>query len=141
MIYYILAVLCLSTLLGLVGVFGWQVRLNRQKNLDYSSLDDYGVIGLALDYLAFKIVRSCWNVLFKAYLFSVHFAKNCISTARFVIVKVERRFNRLAANMPEPEDIHKTDKVSFFLKEIKEHKENMMAEIQNGAIAEEIENR
>jgi len=140
MFYYILVIISLASLAGLVWLFRSQILVNRTKNIDYQSLNHYRVSGLAVDYLAFKIVRFCQNFIFKAYLFSVHFAKNCASTARYVIVKVERRFNLIASNMPEPEEIHKTDKVSFFLKEIKDHKENVMAEIQNGAIAEEIEN-
>ncbi len=139
MVYYILAVLSLISLVGLVFVLARQVRYNRSHNIDYRSLDHYAVTGLVIDYLAFKIVRFFREVLLKSYLFSVHFIKNCISTARFVIVKVEKKFNRIAANMPEPEDIHKTDKVSFFLREIKDHKENAMAELQSEALAEEGE--
>ena len=141
MFYYILAGLSFISLAGLVWLFRAQVLANRQNNLDYHKLKNYGVSGLAVDYLAFKIVRLCQDFLFKAYLFSVHFIKNCVSTARYFIVRVERRFNIIASNMPEPEEFHKTSNVSSFLKEIKDHKENVMTEIQNGAIAEEIENR
>lgn len=139
MVYYILAVLSLISLAGLVFILARQVRYNRGLNIDYRSLDHYAVTGLVIDYMAFKIVRFFRELLLKAYLFSVHFVKNCVSTARFVIVKIERRFNMIAANMPEPEDIHKTDKVSFFLREIKDHKETVMAELHNEALAEEIE--
>lgn len=138
MIYYILVVLSLLSLGGLVFIFYRQVRHNRELNLDYRSLGRYGVTGLAIDYLAFRIVRFFREILFKGYLFSIHFVKNCISTTRFFIVRVERRFNLIAANMPEPDEIHRTDKVSFFLKEIKDHKETMMAELKNDA-SEEVE--
>ena len=139
MIYYILAIVSLSSFLGLVWLFAKQVRSNRQKNLDYRSLGKFAVTGLAVDYLAFRIVRFCRELLLKLYLFSVHFVKNCISTTRFIIVKIERRFNNLAANMPEPDDFHRTDKVSHFLREIKDHKENAMSEIKNSSIEEEFE--
>lgn len=139
MVYYILAVLSLISLVGLIFILMRQVRYNRELNIDYRSLDHYAVTGLVIDYLAFKIVRFFREVLLKSYLFLVHFIKNCVSTARFVIVKVERRFNMIAANMPEPDDIHKTDKVSFFLKEIKDHKETVMAELQSEALNEEGE--
>lgn len=141
MVYYILAVLSLISFAGLFFILFKQVRYNRDSNIDYRSLGHIRVSSLAVDYFAFKIVHFFREILLKAYLFLVHFIKNCITTARYVIVKAERRFNRIAANMPEPDEVHKNDKVSFFLKEIKEHKENVMAEIHNGAIAEEIENR
>jgi len=139
MIYYILAVISLGSFLGLVWLFTYQIKSNRQKNLDYRSLGKFAVTGLVVDYLAFRIVRFCREVLLKLYLFSVHFVKNCISTTRFVIVKIEKRFNHLAANMPEPDDFHRTDKVSHFLREIKDHKENVMTEIKNSSIEEEFE--
>lgn len=138
MIYYILAIVSLISLGVLVWLFAKQVRLNRQNNLDYRKLSHFAVTGLVVDYLAFRLVRLCRETLIKTYLFLVHFVKNCISTARFVIVKLEKRFNRLTVNMPEPDDFHKTDKVSHFLREIKDHKETVMAEIQNGA-ADEVE--
>ena len=141
MFYYILAGLSLASLAGLIAVFGYQVRANRKKNIDYHELSNYHATSLAVDYLAFKIVHFCRNFVFKSYLFLVHFVKNCISTARYALVRIEKKFNLLAANMPEPEEIHKNANVSSFLKEIKEHKENVMTEIQSGAIAEEIENR
>lgn len=140
MFYYILAVVSLVSFSGLTWLLRAQVLANRSKNIDYRELNHYRVSGLAVDYLAFKIVRFCQNFVAKAYVFSIHFAKNCASTARYFIVKIERRFNLIASNIPESEEIHKNDKVSFFLKEIKDHKDNVMAEIQNGAIAEEIEN-
>lgn len=139
MVYYILAVLSLISLAGSVFILARQVRYNRGLSIDYRSLEHYAVTGLVIDYMAFKIVHFFREILLKGYLFSVHFIKNCISTARFVIVKVERRFNMIAANMPELDDIHKTDKVSFFLREIKDHKENAMAELQSEALAEEGE--
>jgi hypothetical protein len=139
MVYYILIIISLASLAGLIGIVGWRVRVNRQKNLDYQSLGNYAITGLVIDYIAFRIVRFFRELIFKSYLFLVHFVKNCISTSRFVIVKIERRFNHLAANMPEPDEFHKTDKVSHFLREIKDHKENVMMEIKNGAIEEEFE--
>jgi hypothetical protein len=138
MVYYILIILSLASLSGLVGILGWQIKGNRQKNLDYRSLGNYAITGLVIDYMAFKIVRFFRELIFKSYLFLVHFVKNCISTSRYIIVKVERRFNNLAANMPEPDEFHKTDKVSHFLREIKDHKENAMSEIKNSSIEEEF---
>ena len=134
MVYYILAVFSLISLAGAIFILGRQVRYNRELSIDYRSLEHYGVTGLVIDYLAFKIVHFFREILLKSYLFLVHFIKNCISTARYAIVKVEKRFNLIAANMPELDDIHKTDKVSFFLREIKDHKETVMAELQSEAI-------
>jgi len=143
MIYYILAVLSLASFLIIAYVLNRQVRLNREKNLNYQSLNKYAVTGFFVDYLAFSIVHFCREVVNKTYLFFVHFTKNCIATVRYLIVRIERKFNRLTANIQSPEAIHKNSKVSFFLKEIKEHKENKMAEIQDAAqlAGEEIEKK
>ena len=50
---------------------------------------------------------------------------------RHIIVKTEKRFNQIVDSAPSSEEIHKTDKVSFFLKEIKDHKDATIAKIQN----------
>lgn len=138
MIYYILAFLSLVSLAGIVFILFRRVRHNRQLGIDYHSLGNYAVTGLFIDYLAFKIVHFFRGVLFKTYVFSAHFIKNCISIARYLIVKIERRFKLAVANIPRPDEVHKTDKVSFFLKEIKDHKETVMAELKSEA-EEEIE--
>ena len=141
MVYYILIALSLFSLAGLAVVLGWQARENRRRQINYRELGNYRVSGLLVDYLAFKIVRFFRGLVIKSYVFSMHFIKNLISTARYLIVKIERRFNRLAANLTKPDEIHTTDKVSFFLREIKDHKETMMAEMKNSSSNnKEIEN-
>lgn len=136
MVYYILAIIALLSLALLLVIFRRQIIINRQKNLDFRELGNYAVTNQVIDYLAFKIVRFCQDLLRKFYLFSIHFIKNSVATARYAIVKIEKKFNKIVDSSPTPEEIHKTDKVSFFLKEIKEHKENAMAEIQNGGVGE-----
>jgi len=131
MIYYILAIITLISLAALLAIFRRQIIINRGKNLDYNELSHYAVTNLVIDYLAFKIVRFCQTILKKFYIFSLHFIKNSMAAIRSAIVKIEKHFNKIVDSAPGPEDIHKTDKVSFFLKEIKEHKEAAMAEIQN----------
>ncbi|HRZ30587.1 MAG TPA: hypothetical protein P5274_02900 [Candidatus Paceibacterota bacterium] len=138
MVYYILAVLSLVSFIGMAFILIGRVRHNRELEIDYRSLGNYGVTGLFVDYLAFKIVHFFRGVLFKTYLFSAHFIKNCISVTRYLIVKIERRFKLAVANIPRPDEVHKTDKISFFLKEIKDHKETVMAELKSEA-EEEIE--
>ncbi|MFA6254330.1 MAG: hypothetical protein WC640_03760 [Candidatus Paceibacterota bacterium] len=133
MVYYILAIIALLSLASLLAIFRRQIIINRGKNLDYNELNQFAVTNLAIDYLAFKIVRFCQITLQKFYLFSIHFIKNSMATARYVIVRTEKYFNKIVDSAPEPEEIHKTDKVSFFLKEIKDHKDAAMAELQSNA--------
>jgi hypothetical protein len=124
-------------------IFRRQIITNRGKNLDYKDFRHYAITNLAIDYLAFKIVRFCQTVIKKFYIFSIHFVKNSVATARYAIVRLEKRFNKIVDSAPSPEEIHKTDKVSFFLKEIKEHKEAAMAEFEEAneeAQKEKIEN-
>lgn len=132
MVYYILAIIALVSLAALVAIFRRQVIANRGKNLDYNNFRNYAVANLAIDYLAFKIVRFWQITLHKFYIFSLHFIKNSVSMTRYALVKIEKKFNKIVDAAPSPEEIHKTDKVSSFLKEIKDHKENAMAEMQNG---------
>jgi hypothetical protein len=136
MVYYILAIISLVSLASLLAIFRRQIIINREKNLDFNNFRHYEITSQVIDYLAFRIVRFCQAVLNKFYLFSLHFIKNSVATARYGIVKVERKFNKIVDSTPTPEEIHKTDKVSFFLKEIKEHKENAMAEMQNSGLGE-----
>ena len=131
MVYYILAIIALISLASLLAIFRYQIIINRGKKLNYNEFSHYAITNLAIDYLAFRIVRFFQILLKKFYIFSLHFVKNSVSTARYLIVKIERRFNRIVASSPRPEDIHKADKVSFFLKEIKEHKEAAMAQSHN----------
>jgi len=131
MVYYILAIVALVSLAVLSWLFRRQIMINRAKNLDYNGLKHYAVANVVIDYLAFKIVRFCQSMLRKLYLFSLHFVKNSMATARYAIVKTEKRFNQIVDSTPTPEEIHKTDKVSSFLKEIKDHKETAMFEFQN----------
>ncbi|OJI09256.1 MAG: hypothetical protein COV08_01500 [Candidatus Vogelbacteria bacterium CG10_big_fil_rev_8_21_14_0_10_49_38] len=138
MVYYILGILSLVSLAAVAIILGRQIRTNRERQLDYGNLKDYQVTALLVDYLAFRIVRFCRLVLTKSYLFLVHFVKNSISTARYVIVKIERRFNHLASGLAKPEAIHVNDKVSSFLKEIKDYKETVMVEIKNDAENREL---
>ncbi|MFA5023129.1 MAG: hypothetical protein WC385_00885 [Candidatus Paceibacterota bacterium] len=133
MVYYILAIIALITLAALSVIFRRQIILNRGKNLDYNEFRHYAITNLAIDYLAFKIVRLCQVALKKFYIFSLHFIKNSMATARYTIVRVERKFNKIVDSAPTPDEIHRTDKVSSFLKEIKDHKENAMAEMQSSA--------
>ena len=133
MVYYTLAIVALISLVILFFLFRRQIMINRAKNLDYNELNHYGVANVMIDYLAFKIVRFCQSALRKLYLFSLHFVKNSMATARYAMVKSEKRFNQIVDSAPSPEEIHKTDKVSFFLKEIKDHKDATMAEIQTTA--------
>ena len=133
MVYYILAIIALVSLSTLVAIFRRQIIANRGKNLDYNNFRNYAVTNLAIDYLAFKIVRFCQVVLHKLYIFSLHFVKNSVSIARYTIVRAEKKFNKIVDATPSPEEIHKTNKVSSFLKEIKDHKENAMAEMQGNA--------
>lgn len=140
MFYYILALVCLISFIFLVGVLGRQVKINRRNNLDYKGLANLETTNLVIDYVAFKIVRACEMAGSKLYIFLVHFLKNSISLARYVLVRVERRFNQFVANLPDSKGIHKSDKMSFFLKEIKEHKEVVMTEIKNNGVPEEFEN-
>jgi len=139
MVYYILAVLFLVSFVGMVLILGLRVRHNRKEGIDYHRLGYYGVTGLVVDYLAFRIVHFFRGMLFKTYLFSAHFLKNCISVTRYFIVKVERRFKIAVASIPKPDGVHKTDKVSFFLKEIKDHKETVMPDMQKEETKEKIE--
>jgi len=126
----------------LLAIFRRQIIVNRGKNLDYHDFSHYAITNLAIDYLAFKIVRFCQTTLHKFYLFSIHFIKNSMATTRYAIVRAERKFNKIVDAAPSPEEIHKTDNVSSFLKEIKDHKETAMAEMQSSnleAQKEEIE--
>lgn len=141
MLYYLLAFLCLISFIFLATLLGWQVRVNRRNNLDYHGLTNLGTTSLVIDYFAFKIVRGCEVFGSKIYLFLIHFLKNSISLARYLLVRVERRFNLFVAGLPDKKGVHKSDKMSFFLKEIKEHKDNVMAELQSEALAEEVENK
>ena len=143
MVYYTLAIVALISLVILFFLFRRQIMINRAKNLDYNELNHYAVANVMIDYIAFKIVRFCQSGLRKLYLFSLHFVKNSMATARYAMVKSEKRFNQIVDSAPSPEEIHKTDKVSFFLKEIKDHKDATMAEIQttaDEAKKEKIEN-
>lgn len=139
MIYYILAFVCLISFITLLGILSWQVKVNRRNNLDYSGLAGLGTTNLVIDYFAFKIVRLCEIIGSKLYIFLVHFLKNSISLARYLLVRVEKRFNQFVAGLPDKKGIHKTDKMSFFLKEIKDHKETIMAELQGETLVEEGE--
>ncbi len=133
MVYYILAIIALVSLVVLIAIFRRQIIANRGKKLDYSNFRNYTVTNLAIDYLAFKIVRFWQITLHKLYIFSLHFIKNSVSMARYTIVRAEKKFNKIVDAAPGPEEIHKTNKVSSFLQEIKDHKESAMAEIQSGA--------
>ncbi len=131
MVYYILAIMALVSLAILLALFRHQIMINRGKNLDYNELNHYVLANVAIDYLAFKIVYFCQMVLKKLYLFLLHFVKNSMAMTRHIIVKTEKRFNQIVDSAPSSEEIHKTDKVSFFLKEIKDHKDATIAKIQN----------
>ena len=133
MVYYILAIIALVSLAILLAIFRRQIIVNRGKNLDYTNFEHYAIANIAIDYLAFKIVRFCQVTIGKFYLFSLHFIKNSVAAVRYGIVKLEKRFNQIVDSAPTPEEIHKTDKVSFFLKEIKDHKDAAMAEMQSSA--------
>lgn len=139
MFYYILALVCLASLVGFVVILFRQVKINRQNNLDYHRLDNFESTSLALDFLAFKIVHWCRLLASRVYAFSLHFIRNSISLFRYLLVKVERRFNHWVAGLPEANTVHKSDKMSFFLKEIKDHKETVMAEIKNDVAKDEFE--
>lgn len=131
MIYYILTAITLISLISLIIIFRWQIMINRKKKLDYSEFNQFAVINVVIDYLAFKIVHFSQVILKKFYVFLLHFVKNSMATIRYLVVKIEKRFNRIIAATPEPDGVHKTDKVSSFLKEIKDHKEAAILEIKN----------
>src|SRR3989338_8674026 len=116
MVYYILAIIAFVTLVVLSAIFRRQIIINRGKNLDYNEFSHYAITNLAIDYLAFKIVRFCQVTLKKFFLFSLHFVKNSMAAARYAIIKLEKHFNQIVDSAPGPEDIHRTDKVSSFLK-------------------------
>lgn len=137
--YYILALICLISFLVLFGLLNWQVKRNRRNNLDYRGLANLGTTNLVIDYFAFKIVNFCEVISSKSYIFFVHFLKNSISLTRYILVRIEKRFNQFVAGLPDKKGIYKTDKMSFFLKEIKDHKDTVMAELQGEALAEEEE--
>ncbi len=135
---YILIGLSFLSLAGLVGLLGWKIKANRENNIDHTQLDDYGITHLVVDYIAFKIVHFCKQTINKVYLFLLFFTRNVLSVIRFVVFKIEKKFSSVAELAKERKAVHKEGPVSFFLQEIKEHKENAMAEIK---IAAEEENR
>jgi len=138
---YILIGLSFLSLAGLVWLLGQKIRENRKNNIDHTQLDDYGVTHLVIDYVAFKIVHFCKETLSKIYLFSLFFTRNILSVVRYVVFRVEKKFSSVAESAKEKKAIHKEGPVSFFLQEIKEHKENVMAEIKSAAEEEANQGR
>ncbi|MCX6713601.1 MAG: hypothetical protein NTV48_00650 [Candidatus Vogelbacteria bacterium] len=130
---YILIGLSFLSLAGLVWLLGRKIKANRANNIDHTQLDDYGITHLVIDYIAFKIVHFCKETLNKLYLFSLFFTRNVLSLVRYLTFRIEKKFSAVAESAKQKKTIHKEGPVSFFLQEIKEHKENAMAEIKSAA--------
>jgi len=97
---------------------------------------DYSIAHLVVDYLAFRLVYFCKQTISKGYLFLLYFLRNSISVIRYLIIRLEKRFYRFTESIKEKEKVIHQGKVSSFLKEIREHKENVMAGNREGFLAE-----
>lgn len=132
----ILITICLLSLTGLVILLAWRVSCNRRNHLDFNQVADYFIAHLVVDYLAFRLVYFCKQTISKGYLFLLYFLRNSISVIRYLIIRLEKRFYRFTESIKEKEKVIHQGKVSSFLKEIREHKENVMAGNREGFLAE-----
>lgn len=129
---YILIWILLLSLGGIVILLGGKIISNRRKNVDYTQFGDYSITHLMVDYVAFKIVYWSKQTIAKIYIFALFFLRNSLSVIRYLIIRFEKKFYHFTESMKEKQQIvHKDGSVSSFLKEIKEHKENAMADVQD----------
>lgn len=115
------------SLAGLVILLVWRISYNRRNHIDFNQVADYSIAHLIVDYIAFRLVYFCKRTINKIYLFSLFFARNSISVVRYLIIRLEKRFYRFTESIKEKEKVIHQGEVSSFLKEIREHKENVMA--------------
>lgn len=136
----ILIAVCLLSFAGLVALLAWRVSYNRQHRVSFQEVGDYSISHLIVDYIAFRLVYFCKQVVVKSYLFLLFFLRNSLSVIRYLIIRLEKRFYRFTDSLKEKEKIIHQGEVSSFLKEIREHKEKTLAEAE-GNVAKEEEER
>lgn len=129
---YILILITLFSLIGMIFILINQVIKNRQAGIDSSQFSGFSVAGILIDYMAFKIVYFCREIIYKLYVFSMFFIRNLLSVIRYAVIRVEKRFHRVTVKLQGRQIIHRNDSVSFFLREIKEHKDSVVAGLHNG---------
>ncbi len=113
---------------GLIVILAKRISYNQQHEIDFNQVSDYSITQLVIDYVAFRLVYFCKQTMIKSYLFLLFFLRNSISVVRYLIIRLEKRFYRFTESIKEREEIIHQGKVSSFLKEIREHKENILAE-------------
>lgn len=131
--------ICLLSLAGLVAILTWRVSYNRRNKIDFNQVSDYSIAHLVVDYIAFRLVYLCKQVVTKGYLFLLFFLRNSLSIIRYLIIRLEKRFYRFTESIKEKEKVIHQGKVSSFLKEIREHKESVSVETSQAEVIESSE--
>jgi len=136
----ILIAICLLSLAGLVALLAWRISYNRRHKISFQEVGDYSISHLIIDYIAFRFVNFCKQVVVKSYLFLLFFLRNTLSVIRYLIIRLEKRFYRFTDSLKEKEKvIIRQGEVSSFLKEIRDHKEKALAEVEDPELSQMAE--
>jgi len=128
MTYYILIGVAGFSAFALLLLFAWQIMKNRRNSeIDFSQVEHYSLTDLIVDFVAFKIVQVCKGSFHFVYFWSLVLFKKFLSLSKFFIIRIEKRFAKIVEATSDRRIVHRNGPVSFFLKEIKEHKESLVS--------------
>jgi len=122
----------LVTLIGLVGVLLWRtIEIKRGGNFQV----EQGLMTLVepkVDKLAYYVSASV-VIAFKQFkiLLILALAK-LIGLMRVVIVRLEKRFSKIVNQVKGKGEINQRGSVSLFLRQVKEHQDQIRSEAQGG---------
>src|SRR6056297_2141682 len=109
-----------------LGYRWWQLRKGESFK---SRLPLTPVVESWIDFLAFNIVTGARKLFRYIYLSIILLGEELIKLFKKIIIKIEKRFDRIVSQVKGRADISKKGSVSLFLKEIKEHQQNIKKEL------------
>ncbi len=119
----------LITYLGVLTVLVWRLMSIRRGGQYRLKPELWPVIEKKLDELAFYIVVGTKEIIKRAYVALVLAGEKLIKIFKHLIIKVEKRFSKIVNQVKGRNDISSRGSVSLFLKEIKDHQENIKREL------------
>lgn len=121
----------LGALLAMGGLIGWQIAgLRSGRIVAFGNGDLRDSLQIRLDRFYFGFLLFFRHLVHHAYFYTLLILRRLTIIGRYLLVRVEKKFSRLIDSVRGKGVIRKRGSVSFFLQQIKDHKDDAVTRLK-----------